>query len=572
MQATDDQALLREYATSRSDAAFQALVTKYVHLVHSAAMRQMRDPHLAEEVTQAVFIILARKAARLSEATVLSGWLFKTTRFVAIAQTRMAARRRQYEQESTMQSDGTVSALDSAWEQISPLLDEALTGLGQNDRQAVLLRYFEDKSLAEVGASFGVGQDAARMRVNRAIDKLRRFFSKRGLLFTTGVIAGTISSHAVRAAPVALAKSVTAVAVAQGSAAAASTLTLAESTMKMIAWMKLKSAIGMTAAALLAAGTATVTVTTLVRAQEPAALPAPAAVPLIAQAAPDAPLQATAGAVVAAPPPADPAPASTAGPVYPNAPRMSAIMGNAVAGNGAGARTQGSASGIMQIPAESFIQNKYGDLFQILGLTPNQIAAFINIKKEVQQQMALIASQNPMDRSAFQTMADDQIAAARAGHQKQLLALQQPAIDASESQVRQLLGNGANFQYYKTYSDQNKERSVLFNGYADALDTAGVPALTLDQLEQIIGLIYNARISSNNDPTIESQLIPNVLNQASGFMSADQIKVLQQFIPSLVNQMGATVVGRAGGSVGAAGGIGAFGSGGGATGFVAAPN
>jgi polyhydroxyalkanoate synthesis regulator protein len=247
---------------------------------------------------------------------------------------------------------------------------------------------------------------------------------------------------------------------------------------------------------------------------------------------------------------------------------MSAIMGYAMAGIRAGARNEGTASGMLQIPAESFIQNKYGDLFQILRLTPDQIAAFINIKKEAQQQMALIASQNPMDRGAFQTMTDDQIAAAGADHQKKLMVLQQPAIDASESQVRQLLGDGADFQYYKTYSDQDKERAVLFNGYADALDTAGVPALTLDQLEQIIGLIYNARISSNNDPTVESQLIPNVLTQASGFMSADQIKVLQQFIPHLVNNMGATVVG--GGSIGGVGGFGAVG--GGAPGFVAAPN
>src|SRR5690242_16232173 len=100
MPATDDIALLREYATGNSESAFETLVSRHVQLVYSAALRQVRDPHLAEEITQAVFIILSRKAARISDGTLLAGWLFKTTRYAAIAQTRAAARRRHYEQEA----------------------------------------------------------------------------------------------------------------------------------------------------------------------------------------------------------------------------------------------------------------------------------------------------------------------------------------------------------------------------------------------------------------------------------------------------------------------------------------
>jgi RNA polymerase sigma factor (sigma-70 family) len=184
MQAMDDMTLLREYASRHSEAAFEALVARYVHLVHSAALRQLRDPHLAEEVTQAVFIILARKAGRISNLAILSGWLFKTTRFVALAQSRTAARRRQYELQSNMQGEVPPNPPDPLWEQIAPLLDEALMQLGEKDRQAVLLRYFEDKSLAAVGNSLNTGEDAARMRINRALEKLHARFSGTRALFS----------------------------------------------------------------------------------------------------------------------------------------------------------------------------------------------------------------------------------------------------------------------------------------------------------------------------------------------------------------------------------------------------
>jgi uncharacterized protein (TIGR03435 family) len=258
MQAMDDMALLREYAARNSEDAFAELVSRRVNFVYSAALRQVHDPHLAEEVTQAVFIILARKAKTISDKTLLTGWLFRTTRFAARSQIRAAARRRHHEQEAQMQTELQSTAADDTWNQLAPLLDEALAALGETDRRALLLRYFEKKSLAEVGNILGTGEDTARKRVGRALEKLHRFFHRRGLSSTTAILAGTISANSIQAAPVALAKSVTAVAIAKGSMAAASTLTLVKGTLKLMTLAKLKIAALIGAAAILATGTTVV--------------------------------------------------------------------------------------------------------------------------------------------------------------------------------------------------------------------------------------------------------------------------------------------------------------------------
>jgi uncharacterized protein (TIGR03435 family) len=143
---------------------------------------------------------------------------------------------------------------------MSPLLDEALATLGETDRQAVLLRFFENKSLAEVGGHLDTGEDTARKRIARALEKLHRYFSKRGVSSTTTIIAEAISANSVQAAPVALTKSVTAVAMAKGAAASGSTLTLIKGALKLMAWTKAKTVVVTGVAVLLAAGTTTITV------------------------------------------------------------------------------------------------------------------------------------------------------------------------------------------------------------------------------------------------------------------------------------------------------------------------
>src|SRR5690349_8392129 len=140
----DDITLLREFARNRSEQAFEALVARFVNLVFSAALRQVREPSLAEEITQVVFIILARKAESLGDKTILSGWLYRTARYVAADALKAEQRRLRREQEAFMQSTTDRSSdQEAVWQELSPMLDQAMERLGQSDRDAMVLRYFE---------------------------------------------------------------------------------------------------------------------------------------------------------------------------------------------------------------------------------------------------------------------------------------------------------------------------------------------------------------------------------------------------------------------------------------------
>ena len=229
---SDDMALVREYAQSNSEQAFATLVSRHVNLVHSVALRQVHDPSFAEEITQAVFIILARKAKSLSPKTILPGWLCRTARYVSGRALRTERRRQFREREAQMQS--TLNEADSdAWQHIAPLLDEALNRLGTKEHDAVVLRFFEGKELKEVGTAIGTTEDGARMRVNRGLDNLWKFFTKKGATLSAATIAGAVSAHSVQSAPVGLAKSVTALAVAKGAAVSSSVLTLVKGALRI---------------------------------------------------------------------------------------------------------------------------------------------------------------------------------------------------------------------------------------------------------------------------------------------------------------------------------------------------
>ena len=243
--------LLREYAAEKSEQAFAAIVSRHLNLVYSVALRHAGNAHEAQDITQAVFVVLARKAGSLRKGTVLSGWLFHAARMTASNFIRSETRRTKREQEAYMQSTLTEEPANDDWKQIAPLLDTAMADLGEQDRNAIVLRYVEGKDLKAVGVALGSSEEAAKKRVSRAVEKLRGFFTKRGVVLSSAALAGAISANAVQAAPAGLAAVITAGAM-EGAAATVSSLTLMKGALKLMAWTKVKIAVGLGVAALVA--------------------------------------------------------------------------------------------------------------------------------------------------------------------------------------------------------------------------------------------------------------------------------------------------------------------------------
>src|SRR4051812_19433273 len=159
MHDTDDMSLVREYAASNSEQAFAALVEKHINLVYSVAFRRLSNAQHAEEVTQAVFIILARKAGGLRQGTILSGWLYQTAQLTSANFQRAEFRRQRREQEAHMQFVQE-SEPDVSWQRLAPLLDDAMAQLGEKERNAVVLRFFENRTVREVATVLEVQEDA----------------------------------------------------------------------------------------------------------------------------------------------------------------------------------------------------------------------------------------------------------------------------------------------------------------------------------------------------------------------------------------------------------------------------
>ena len=247
-----DLELLARYTRQHAEDAFAEIVRRHLDLVFSAALRQVRSPQLAEEVAQSAFTDLARQAHRLAPDTVVTAWLYQVTRRTAIDVVRREARRQQREQAACELNAMNTSAAD--WTNIEPLLDEAMQALEEADRTAVLLRYFQNKSLREVGQTLGTNEDAARKRVSRAVERLRQFLAQRGVTVGASGLVIALSANAVQAAPVGLAATIftAAAAILAGTTFATTATTTAT---KIIAMTTLqKTLFGVTLAAAVGTG------------------------------------------------------------------------------------------------------------------------------------------------------------------------------------------------------------------------------------------------------------------------------------------------------------------------------
>jgi RNA polymerase sigma factor (sigma-70 family) len=248
LKMMDSRQVFAEYARSGSDGLFRELVTRYVDLVYSTALRLVGgDAHLAEDVAQTVFLDLARQAKTLSPKVMLGGWLHRHTCFV-VANTLRGERRRQLRERRAAEMNALQNEPEADFSQVAPLLDAAINELGEADRTAIVLRFFEQRDFRSVGQALGSHEDAARMRVTRALEKLEILLKRRGVTTTSTLLATTLLANAVQAAPVGLTLTITtaltAVAGATVTAATATKTIIMTTLQKSIVGVALTAAVG----------------------------------------------------------------------------------------------------------------------------------------------------------------------------------------------------------------------------------------------------------------------------------------------------------------------------------------
>jgi type II secretion system protein G len=266
---TEDQSLLHQYVREGSRPALDQIVRRHIALVYSSALRQVRDPDLSQDITQAVFLVLAQKARTIRSGVALAGWLLAVTRRACVDAMRRRAIQRRHELAAAKNESIAVEA--DYWAEIEPLLDAAMDRLPAVDRDAIVLRYFNDRSFADVGTELGVSEDTARRRVSRAVEKLRMIFAKDRVALPAAAISGAIAVHATAATvPPALVTTII-----SGTAFTTLGTSIAKGAITMMAWTKAKIAASLIAGSLIIAGggAAIVTIALAQPAQTPSTRP-----------------------------------------------------------------------------------------------------------------------------------------------------------------------------------------------------------------------------------------------------------------------------------------------------------
>ena len=234
---TADITLLRRYAEQRSEPAFAELVQRRLGLVYAIALPQVGgDSHLAQDVAQKVFIELARNAASLLDRPTIGGWLHRVTHHIAVDLVRAERRRRMRELRSELMSDDSLSSAATPWDKLWPLIDEALRALSDRDRDAIALRFFENRAFADIGRLLRLSEEAARKRVERALDQMAGALERRGITSTSGAVAAALAGKAACAAPAGLAPVIAGTALANVTVASGGGVFAAFASLKLAAF------------------------------------------------------------------------------------------------------------------------------------------------------------------------------------------------------------------------------------------------------------------------------------------------------------------------------------------------
>ncbi len=520
----NDRELLQQYVREGSEAAFAELVRRYLRLVYSAALRQSAGcSALAEDVTQTVFIILARQAPALSRHETLVGWMHACTRYTTLRSLRDLRRRQAREQKAYAMEINSTPPIP--WEQVKPLIDKAVGQLNEADRQAVLLRYFQGLSHREVGEALGQTENAARVRVDRAVEKLRSYFARRGIVATSALLGEVILAHATEVEPAGLASRVVkGVASAEAAAALGWTAFLLR-----IVFMTTKNKIMIAATVVLLAILLTWSI--------PQWLASPVEQRLVPIVPVKTAVQMENGTIAVESPKVPVVPAAEAAIATDShgqtgitqaftdtPPPLSPALGRGLRyGNGNPRDAYGNMYTI-----------RYGNFLLNSKLTADQQAAFIKALVDRKMQASTLRSSAMGGMSLEQTREFyaeaikrmnststlDDVVNQQLGIADGLRAINHEA----DARLRELLGSEQAFQDYLTYTEQNSVRQWVINGYGGALQAAGVDALTPAQQETLVGLVAK-NLQTGADGIKSLKNISPVLEQVTQVLTPEQIAV-----------------------------------------------